>query len=197
MWKENIWKGGSRLGKATEDGATQEAQGKTTLYKLRTLIRDILDKITPALILSDTSIAVMLCSALDWTLSFLTGSLLIACPSYRVMISCSTTAAKGGRNTGQMEPGLKAGTSGGSFRTCNQSHAEFQQSASWAAQIQISNIKMIDKVQNAWFFPPTVNVHHCSHWVTFKSLAFSAFWLLVSLFVPHWAITASRLSDVS
>lgn len=33
MWKENIWKGGSRLEKATEDGATQEAQGKTTVYK--------------------------------------------------------------------------------------------------------------------------------------------------------------------
>lgn len=152
MWKENIWKGGSRLGKATEDGATQEAQGKTTIYKLRTLILDILDKITPALILSDRSITVMLWATLDWTLSFLTGSLLTACPSHRVMISCSTTAAKRGRNTGQMEPGLKAGTWGGSFRTCNQSHAEFLQSASWAAQIQISNIKMIDEVQNAGFF---------------------------------------------
>lgn len=107
----------------------------------------IYDKITPALILSDRSITV------DWTLSFLTGSLLIACPSHRVMISGSTTAAKRGRNTGQMEPG-QAGTWGGSFRTCNQSHAEFQQSASGAAQIQISNIKMIDEVQNAWFFFP-------------------------------------------
>lgn len=151
MWKENIWKGGSRLGKATEDGATQEAHGKTMLYKLRTLILDILDKINPALILSDRSVTVMLWATLDWTLSFLTGSLLIAWPSHRAMISCSTTEAKRGRNTGQMEPGLKAGTWGSSFRTCNQSHAEFQQSASWAAQTQNSNIKMIDEVQNAWF----------------------------------------------
>lgn len=65
MWKENIWKGGSRLGKATEDGATQEAHGKTTLYGFRTLIPDILDKITPALILSDRSITVMLWVTLD------------------------------------------------------------------------------------------------------------------------------------
>lgn len=53
------------------------------------------------------------CCGRHWTLSFLTGSLLIACPSHRVMISCSTTAAKRGRNSGQMEPGLKAGTWGG------------------------------------------------------------------------------------
>lgn len=152
MWKENIWKGGSRLGKATEDVATQEVQGKTTLYKLRTLILDILDKITSALILSDRSITVMLWAILDWTLSFLTRFFLIACPSHRMMISCSTTAAKRGRNTRQMEPGLRAGTLGGLIQTCNQSHAEFQQSASWAAQIQISNIKMIDKDQNVCFF---------------------------------------------
>lgn len=60
MWKENIWKGVSRLGKATEDGATQEAHGKTTLYKVRTFILNIPDKITQTLILSDRSITEML-----------------------------------------------------------------------------------------------------------------------------------------
>lgn len=105
--------GGSRLGKATKDGSTQEEHIKTTqhfikyahlhkygIFLMKTFIKHFLlfDKLCRH--------AECFCGAqLNGALSFHTHAPL----SRQVTILHSTTAAKRGRKTGQMDPGRHLG----------------------------------------------------------------------------------------